>query len=101
MAVFEVPRCQPMDHFLYLSTPSTTCEQLNTAEMPALMEGSVRIVCISDTHNEHDALRLPPGDVLIHSGDVLTESGTRHVMRGRGNRQGDSRSLTAHLHRCD
>jgi len=36
----------------------------------------VRIVCISDTHNQHVHLPvLPEGDVLIHSGD-LTQSGT-------------------------
>jgi predicted phosphodiesterase len=29
----------------------------------------MRIVCISDTHNQHDALSLPQGDVLIHAGD--------------------------------
>ncbi|MCE9584539.1 MAG: metallophosphatase domain-containing protein [Planctomycetes bacterium] len=29
-----------------------------------------RIVCISDTHNHHSAVRLPPGDVLVHAGDV-------------------------------
>jgi Icc-related predicted phosphoesterase len=31
---------------------------------------ALRFVCISDTHNRHRELRpLPPGDVLIHSGD--------------------------------
>lgn len=34
----------------------------------------MRLVCISDTHNRHDALRLPDGDVLVHAGD-LTGSG--------------------------
>lgn len=29
----------------------------------------MRLVCISDTHNQHDALRLPEGDVLVHAGD--------------------------------
>jgi predicted phosphodiesterase len=29
----------------------------------------LRIVAISDTHNRHDQLTLPPGDVLIHAGD--------------------------------
>ncbi len=29
----------------------------------------MRLVCISDTHNQHDALKLPAGDVLIHAGD--------------------------------
>ena len=30
---------------------------------------AVRFVCISDTHNKHDALKLPDGDVLLHAGD--------------------------------
>ncbi|WP_407543521.1 metallophosphatase domain-containing protein (plasmid) [Deinococcus radiomollis] len=29
----------------------------------------MKIVCISDTHNQHSLLTLPPGDVLIHAGD--------------------------------
>jgi len=40
-----------------------------------------RIICISDTHNGHDAVpSLPDGDVLIHAGD-LTEGGTRQELR--------------------
>lgn len=31
--------------------------------------GSTRLVCISDTHNQHFDLDLPSGDVLVHSGD--------------------------------
>jgi Icc-related predicted phosphoesterase len=34
-----------------------------------------RIVCVSDTHNRHERVRLPEGDVLIHAGDL--------TMRGR------------------
>lgn len=34
----------------------------------------MRIVCISDTHGLHDQLTLPPGDVVVHSGD-FTERG--------------------------
>jgi predicted phosphohydrolase len=30
----------------------------------------MQIVAISDTHGQHADLRLPPGDVLIHAGDV-------------------------------
>lgn len=30
----------------------------------------MRIVCLSDTHNRHDALRVPDGDVLVHAGDA-------------------------------
>ncbi|WP_189006828.1 metallophosphatase domain-containing protein [Deinococcus roseus] len=29
----------------------------------------MKIVCISDTHNQHDQLQLPHSDVLIHAGD--------------------------------
>lgn len=35
----------------------------------------MRLVCISDTHNQHDRLELPEGDVLIHAGD-WTGTGT-------------------------
>ncbi|KAK4106352.1 hypothetical protein N658DRAFT_438710 [Parathielavia hyrcaniae] len=34
---------------------------------------AIRIVCVSDTHNKQP--ELPPGDVLIHAGD-LTENGS-------------------------
>ena len=30
----------------------------------------MKLVCISDTHGDHAAVRLPPGDVLVHAGDV-------------------------------
>lgn len=36
----------------------------------------MKIVCISDTHNRHRELALPPGDILIHAGD-FTEAGTK------------------------
>lgn len=32
----------------------------------------MRIVCISDTHNQHNTLLIPDGDILIHSGDFCT-----------------------------
>jgi Icc-related predicted phosphoesterase len=34
----------------------------------------MRIVLISDTHGEHNSIRVPNGDILIHAGD-LTPSG--------------------------
>ncbi|KAL5536242.1 hypothetical protein ACEPAF_63 [Sanghuangporus sanghuang] len=35
-----------------------------------------RVVCISDTHNQHESVApLPNGDILIHAGD-LTQSGS-------------------------
>ena len=30
---------------------------------------SLRIVCLSDTHNVHDWIDVPDGDVLLHAGD--------------------------------
>lgn len=30
----------------------------------------MRIVCLSDTHNQHDRLAVPDGDVLVHAGDA-------------------------------
>jgi len=36
--------------------------------------GTVRCVCISDTHTHHWELDVPRGDVLLHAGDVLLES---------------------------
>lgn len=35
----------------------------------------MRIVCLSDTHNHHDFITVPDGDLLIHAGD-LTGRGT-------------------------
>jgi Icc-related predicted phosphoesterase len=30
----------------------------------------MRIVCLSDSHGQHRAVPIPPGDVVIHAGDV-------------------------------
>jgi len=34
----------------------------------------MRIVCISDTHERHRELIVPPGDMLIHAGDLTSFS---------------------------
>jgi len=52
-------------------------------------KGCTRVVAISDTHNVQDAIHLPMGDVLVHAGDILTESGRRHVVKDRGGNNGD------------
>ncbi|KAH7153407.1 Metallo-dependent phosphatase-like protein [Dactylonectria macrodidyma] len=44
-----------------------------TGEKPSPPSNSLRLVCISDTHNTRPT--LPLGDVLIHAGD-LTENGS-------------------------
>jgi len=35
----------------------------------------VRIVVVSDTHHHHDRLILPPGNVLLHCGDIVGNYG--------------------------
>ena len=43
------------------------------------LSSRVRLVCISDTHTQKP-LNLPPGDVLIHAGD-LTNAGTANEIQ--------------------
>jgi predicted phosphodiesterase len=40
----------------------------------------MRLVCISDTHDQHAELRVPDGDVLIHAGDA-TRRGSERALR--------------------
>lgn len=40
----------------------------------------MRIVCISDTHNRLDKMKIPPGDLLLHAGD-LTGRGSLDELR--------------------
>ena len=77
----RVPARPPMERFLYLPPGAETLEPCGASSLPPPVRGCSRLVCIADTHNEHESLRLPPGDVLIHAGDCLTESGTRYVER--------------------
>lgn len=36
----------------------------------------MKIICISDTHNKHDDIEIPDGDIIVHAGD-FTEAGTK------------------------
>eukprot|EP01065_Artemidia_motanka_P029458 TRINITY_DN35568_c0_g1_i1.p1 TRINITY_DN35568_c0_g1~~TRINITY_DN35568_c0_g1_i1.p1 ORF type:complete len:592 (+),score=109.86 TRINITY_DN35568_c0_g1_i1:58-1833(+) len=81
---FRVQCCRPVDTVVYVAPGAKQATQrANVCSMPPKPPETVRVVCISDTHNEHDTLRLPEGDVLVHSGDCLTESGHRYVTRSR------------------
>jgi hypothetical protein len=40
----------------------------------------VRIVCISDTHNDDLTGKVPDGDILLHAGD-MTDNGT-YIIEG-------------------
>ncbi len=39
----------------------------------------MRIVALSDTHNRHDAIRVPDGDVLVHAGDITGRGRLREL----------------------
>ncbi|MEM9919561.1 MAG: metallophosphatase domain-containing protein [Bacteroidota bacterium] len=39
----------------------------------------MRCVAISDTHGQHSSLQLPPGDLLIHAGDVAKAGGVNEI----------------------
>ena len=39
----------------------------------------VRFVCLSDTHSQTDYMRVPEGDVLLHSGDFSLQGDPREV----------------------
>mmetsp|Transcript_22969 Transcript_22969/g.23619 ORF Transcript_22969/g.23619 Transcript_22969/m.23619 type:complete len:274 (+) Transcript_22969:27-848(+) len=39
----------------------------------------IRVVMISDTHNDHRSLIIPPGDILIHAGDWTCYGNIEHT----------------------
>ncbi len=63
---------------LYLA-PGLSPVLVDSSALAPKPPGLLRVVCIADTHNEHENVALPAGDLLIHAGDALTESGRRHV----------------------
>lgn len=66
---------QPLSHLL-LGGPTQLAPQIPSTPISVQINDDlppVRIICISDTHNATPG--LPPGDILIHAGD-LTARGT-------------------------
>eukprot|EP00298_Acanthocystis_sp_HF-20_P010092 c18669_g1_i1.p1 GENE.c18669_g1_i1~~c18669_g1_i1.p1 ORF type:complete len:238 (-),score=92.71 c18669_g1_i1:87-755(-) len=39
----------------------------------------LKIVCISDTHNDHRSIKVPEGDILIHAGDFTAYGNEEHA----------------------
>ena len=79
---FHVKVAPPVDNYHYLTPDGASLRPVaGGGAAPPRVPGCARVVCIADTHNEHETLRLPEGDVLVHAGDCLTESGRRHVER--------------------
>eukprot|EP00756_Hemistasia_phaeocysticola_P050998 Hpha_TRINITY_DN26182_c0_g1::TRINITY_DN26182_c0_g1_i1::g.155308::m.155308 len=92
----KVGKCQRQNHCRYLPPGSQEGTDFEVGREPEQPAGTTRVVCISDTHNEHSTFVLPKGDVLIHSGDCLTESGLRHVLRKTGTgKKGEWREIVS------
>jgi hypothetical protein len=72
-----VKQSQLIDRCLYLAPGARDVQDTLCDAGSEVM----RIVCIADTHNEHESLCLPSGHILVHAGDCLTESGQRYVER--------------------
>ena len=72
------------DKVVVRSAASLCVPVVRGAPMPAPPAlGMMRLVCVSDTHNQHAALNdtLPPGDVLIHAGDYSDVGQERDTVR--------------------
>lgn len=51
---------------------------------PQIMRRKTRFVCVSDTHGNTPSaagFKLPPGDVLIHAGDLTNKGGLTELRR--------------------
>lgn len=42
--------------------------------MPLFDSNVLKVVCISDTHADNPRASVPPGDILIHAGDMTDYS---------------------------
>jgi len=58
-------------------TDATDCDKLYASNRDTGY--GLRVVCISDTHNDHRDLQLPSGDVLIHAGDFTQYGKEEHA----------------------
>lgn len=59
---------------LYVSANGAKQGPMSLESLPAKAEGHIRFLLVSDTHERHHGLTLPPADVLVHSGDILASS---------------------------
>ncbi|CAO2658249.1 Nn.00g059720.m01.CDS01 [Neocucurbitaria sp. VM-36] len=47
---------------------------------PTPSQSPIRVVCISDTHN-NNPVDIPPGDILIHAGDLTNDGSVAEIQR--------------------
>lgn len=70
--------------YLKICSTSNGTDQLELSDSPDWdKDNFVRVVCVSDTHNRHNKLYVPPGDILIHAGD-FTMTGRHGAMKKFG-----------------
>jgi len=48
-------------------------------EFYSSVEKMLKIVSISDTHTKHGAIVMPPGDVLVHAGDITNKGSIKDL----------------------
>ena len=68
----------PTSEFHELRSTQTFEEPRFIVDESAPRQG-IRIVAISDTHNKHDQVQIPEGDILVHTGD-MTLRGTEEEL---------------------
>lgn len=51
-----------------------TIQRVSQKRLPPLRDDAFRIVCISDTHDAHRCIAVPPAHVLLHAGDIQMTS---------------------------
>jgi predicted phosphohydrolase len=56
-----------------------TPQETETKMEKKMDTATVRFVVLSDTHNQHDRITVPDGDVLLHLGDVADKGQLTHI----------------------
>eukprot|EP00930_Biecheleria_cincta_P006835 TRINITY_DN107913_c0_g1_i1.p1 TRINITY_DN107913_c0_g1~~TRINITY_DN107913_c0_g1_i1.p1 ORF type:complete len:290 (+),score=29.74 TRINITY_DN107913_c0_g1_i1:29-871(+) len=67
---------------LFVQEDGKRVERLPLAKLPQPAEGVLRIVIVSDTHERHRLVQVPPGDIFLHCGDILMSSSLAGQERG-------------------
>jgi predicted phosphodiesterase len=76
LGVLGLTSCLGLVGFFYYKTiPGEIPRLYDNPQRP----GTVRCVFISDTHNEHKSIEIPPGDILIHCGDFTYMSREKEI----------------------
>jgi len=60
-------RKQPVRNLALTDDEDASLLSLSPADAPR--KWGLRLVCLSDTHNQHRKIKVPAGDVLVHAGD--------------------------------